>query len=147
MLCRPMTAAGFGLPFGLWYAWLATACSASCAKTTPTAARSPCSATARCVPWPGRWSLGLAALFLYNRAITGNGLFSPYQLYTDTYTPRHVYGFNNVERGQEQLGPKVLDNYDRWAKNLTPHLALANESSAGASARWTLGLYRSRWRP
>ena len=84
---------------------------------------------------------GLALLFFYNRAITGNGLLSPYQLYTDTYTPRHVYGFNNVVRGQAHVGPRVIDNYDRWAKNLDPQLALANEvERLEASARWTLGV-------
>ena len=83
--------------------------------------------------WPGR-------SFLYDRAITGNGFVSPYQLYTDTYTPRHVYGFNNVLRGEQRLGPKVLDKYDRWAENLTPRLAVENVAArAAASARWTLG--------
>jgi hypothetical protein len=84
--------------------------------------------------------VGLAALFFYNQAITGNGFLSPYQLYTDVYTPRHVYGFNNVKRGEQRLGPKVLDNYDRWANNLTPRLALANvKLRTAATARWTLG--------
>jgi hypothetical protein len=148
MLCRPMTAAGFGLPFGVWFV-------CSLAKNLTSGRRKPAEAP----PGPAssrisltqNWhataalaaplALGLATLFLYDLAITGNGFVSPYQLYTDTYTPRHVYGFNNAVRGEHHLGPKVLDNYDRWAQNLTPRLAVENVvERAAASARWTLGL-------
>ena len=52
-----------------------------------------------------------------------------------------MYGFKNVERGEKHLGPKVLDNYDRWAENLTLPLALHKMGiRAVASGRWTLGL-------
>ncbi len=34
MLCRPMTAAGFGLPFGLWFAWRLVGQAASLPKPT-----------------------------------------------------------------------------------------------------------------
>ena len=156
MLCRPMTAAGFGLPFGLWFAWRLVGQAAGLPKPTPNkAGHSSALANvgvpdgeprqASSVPYviaalAAPLLLGLAALFLYNRAITGNGFESPYQLYTDIYTPRHVYGFNNVTRGEQHLGPKVLDKYDRWANNLTPRLALANvKLRTVATARWTLG--------
>jgi hypothetical protein len=62
----------------------------------------------------------------YHMDVTGNWRQSPYQLYTDVYTPRHVYGFNNVVRGEQKLGPKVIDSYDRWAENLTMELAFRN---------------------
>jgi hypothetical protein len=137
MLCRPMTAAGFGLPFGLWFFWrLVRLAVRSTANDAGTSARLQ---SAACLGGP--IVLGLILLFFYNRAITGNGLLSPYQLYTDTYTPRHVYGFNNVVRGEQRLGPRVMENYDRWAENLSPKLAVKNEvERLASSARWTLGL-------
>ena len=121
MYCRPMTAAGVGLPFGIAFAyWLATAGRAASG-----------------VPLKVRFQHAVA---LGGPIVVGHGracwptimrlpavrLVSPYQLYTDIYTPRHVYGFNNVVRGEQRLGPRVLDNYDRWAKNLTPRLAVKN---------------------
>ncbi|MBW3542036.1 MAG: hypothetical protein KY476_17340, partial [Planctomycetes bacterium] len=84
---------------------------------------------------------GLAFLFVYNRAITGSGWTTPYQKYTDIYTPRHVYGFNNVIRGEQRLRPKVRGDYDRWAENLTPARAWRNvKLRLVASWRWTLGI-------
>jgi hypothetical protein len=135
MLCRPMTAAGFGLPFGIWMlARLASGLRQPAIDDGRRLLRS-----ALCLAAP--LIVGLTLLFFYNRAITGSGFVSPYQLYTDTYTPRHVYGFNNVVRRQEHIGPRVIDNYDRWAKNLDSQLALANEvERLEASARWTLAL-------
>src|SRR5690606_28082816 len=66
---------------------------------------------------------------------------TPYQLYTDIYTPRHVYGFDNVVRGEQRLGPKVIESYDKWTKNLTPALAVVNvRNRLLASWRWTLGV-------
>lgn len=132
MLCRPMTAAGFGLPFGLWFAWWLVR------GKPPYAAFAARCATAIVLAAP--LLLGGIALFFYDRAVTGSGFVSPYQLYTDVYTPRHVYGFNNVTRGEQHLGPKVLDHYDRWAENLTPQLAAQNVAKrVAASAQWTLG--------
>jgi hypothetical protein len=142
-----MTAAGFGLPFGVWLVWSLVKHLASGRRKPAEAPTEPASSR---VPPPQRWrataalatplAIGLATLFLYDLAITGNGFVTPYQLYTDTYTPRHVYGFDNAVRGERHLGPKVLDNYDRWAQNLTPRLAVENVAQrAAASARWTLG--------
>ncbi len=132
MYCRPMTAAGVGLPFGIAFAyWLVTA---GRSAAVPLKTR-----LLHAVALGGPIVLGIAAMLAYNHAITGSALESPYQLYTDIYTPRHVYGFNNVERGEQRLGPRVLDGYDRWAKNLTPRLATKNVVTRSiASLRWTL---------
>jgi hypothetical protein len=135
MLCRPMTAAGFGLPFGIWLLWWLL-------RISPRSSPAPqmmklWSAVSLGAPLV----IGLLSLFFYNRAITGDGLLSPYQLYTDTYTPRHVYGFDNVVKGERRVGPRAMENYDHWAQNLTPRLALENERERlASSARWTLGL-------
>jgi hypothetical protein len=83
----------------------------------------------------------MGGMLAYNASITGSAWVSPYQLYTDTYTPRHVYGFHNVTRGEQHLGPKVLENYDVWAEELTPALAVRNIGRRiSASFRWTLGI-------
>jgi hypothetical protein len=141
MLCRPMTAAGFALPFGLLFAWRLMRDLARSRRQQPE--NSPVSAAhglRQFAALAAPLAIGLGALFLYDKAITGNGFLSPYQLYTDTYTPRHVYGFNNVVRGEQHPGPKVLDNYDRWADNLTPQLAFENVAKrSAASVQWTLG--------
>lgn len=140
MLCRPMTAAGFALPFGIWQAvQLARWCLQKIKKT-----ETESSARQIWLPVAGLalpLACGLICLFLYNQSITGSGWKMPYQLYTDIYTPRHVYGFNNVIRGEQKLGPKVLDNYDKWAENLTPTLAIQNvQNRFLASLQWTLGI-------
>jgi len=135
MYCRPMTAAGFALPFGIVFArwWVL-----GNKDEHDRAWRVRCQ---HAFALGGPILVGLVAMFPYNRAITGNGFTTPYQLYTDVYTPRHVYGFNNVKRGEQKLGPKVIDNYDRWAENLTPQLALRNVAQRTvASAKWTLGI-------
>ena len=134
MLCRPMTAAGLGLPFGIWiWSWGLRN------QMQPSLERSK--------RWKVLFAMGLsiaavlACLFAYNKSITGSGLLSPYQLYTDLHTPRHVYGFNNVVRGEQRLGPKVIDAYDRWAENLTPERAVQNVwTRIVASSVWTLGI-------
>ncbi|QDT91967.1 ArnT family glycosyltransferase [Gimesia algae] len=141
MLCRPMTAAGFALPFGIWLGvevirWCLVGKKHAQANSTPAKSIAPL-ITGLAMPL----ACGLIGLFLYNQSITGSGWKMPYQLYTDIYTPRHVYGFDNVVRGEQQLGPKVLDNYDKWAENLTPALAAQNvHNRLLASLQWTLGL-------
>lgn len=132
MLCRPMTAAGFGLPFGIHLLWLGFG------RVVHTKSAKPLAG----VCWMGLpIVLGFVVLFVSNKAITGEALTTPYQVYTDVYTPRHVYGFNNVVRGEQHLGPKVIENYDTWAKNLDWPLAANNVfNRMVASLQWTLAL-------
>ncbi len=135
MLCRPMTAAGFGLPLGLWFAWWIV----SGKGQLPRVAFQKRLQFAAMMALP--LITALTGLGLYNRSITGSALTSPYQRYTDIYTPRHVYGFNNVVRGEQRLGPKVIDKYDRWAENLDAELAARNVWQRLVwSWRWTLGI-------
>ena len=144
MLCRPMTAAGFALPFGIVF--VATLCG----KVTRSVSEGRTASDPRSrfgLVWPHLLAMslplvvGFIVLGIHNHAITGSVTTSPYQLFTDVYTPRHVYGFNNVVRGEQQLGPRVLDHYDRWAVNLTPAVAVSNtKSRLLASWQWTVGL-------
>ena len=166
-LCRPMTAAGVALPFGVYTVWWAWRGGLSCGAAVPAA---PAGLAPAATPQAGRLHhnsdecadrssltrgnrllavaaltvpllAGAIGLFAYDRAITGSGWTTPYSLYTDIYTPRHVYGFNNVTRGEQHLGPRVIENYDRWAENLTPPLAAANAvTRLSASWKWSLGL-------
>lgn len=136
MLGRPMTAAGFALPFGLW---LLT-------RVGQSVRRQPHAVTTQ---YSGRLLLamglpllsGFVVLAVMNHSITGQWTKSAYQYYTDTWTPRHRYGFDNVVVGSRLAGPKVLDAYDRWAINLTPWKAMENvENRLIASSQWTIGI-------
>lgn len=135
MLCRPMTAAGVALPCGTYFAfWLLAKRQGTESPSLPVRMRAVAGLGLPLV-------FGFLSIFLFNRAITGDGFLSPYQQFTDIYTPRHVYGFNNVVRGEKKLTPRVLDNYDRWAENLTPTLAARNVWKRHvASWQWTLGI-------
>lgn len=135
MLCRPATAAGVALPFGLWFAWWLVS-----ARDVTITSRG-WAAVGLGAPLVAGWGLMIAC----NLSITGKWWLSAYQLYTDYYTPRHVYGFNNVVRGALAQGDRVLPavtrNYDAWAENLTGALALKNTGyRLLASWRWTLGI-------
>jgi hypothetical protein len=133
MLCRPMTAAGFALPFGVDWLWRWLRSLRGSAKES-----GPSLSQTLALGLP--LVIGAAVLLAYNRSITGDALLSPYQQYTNIYTPRHVYGLNNVSRGEKQAGPKTLEHYDRWAENLTPTLAAKNVATRLInSSRWTLG--------
>ncbi len=132
MLCRPMTAAGVGLPFGVWLAvWIVRRCRAKrFAGVVPVV-------SGFAVPL----AIGFGVLIAQNVAITGRAFKSPYSLYTELFTPRHMYGFNNVERAQPLLTERVLEHYDQWAENLTLTLAAKNVGMRTlASSVWTLGL-------
>ena len=153
MLCRPMTAAGFALPFGVVFVTQLARRAFNSTQASRTASalrfdrdsiggltppRSPIVALlAMALPL----MVGFVVLGIHNRAITGRAMTSPYQLFNDVYTPRHVFGFNNVVRGEQHLGPRVLDHYDRWAENLTPTLAIENAKNRLLAAwQWTVGL-------
>ncbi len=147
MLCRPMTAAGVALPYGAYLLW----------SVRPWYLERPSpNATSEKAGWE-QLSLqhrllgglilsvplvvGFGTMAYINREITGNALLSPYQQYTNLHTPRHVYGFYNVTRGERHLGPRVLKHYDEWAEELTPSLAAQNVRDRWfASWRWTLGM-------
>ena len=148
MICRPMTAAGIALPFGIWFLYwclssLQVRRRAGGTNSLRIGARPPVGrnvlscAVALTLPLV----LTLASLFPYNEAITGNGWLTPYSQYTSLHTPSHAYGFHNVERGQQHQGPRVIENYDKWAENLTAALAVANAGTRWeASWKWTLGI-------
>ena len=144
MLCRPMTAAGVGLPFGLDVLWWLIRGDEHLPNDRTALPSEPSEARRS---WRVSVLLGLGlplvcgwcVMLAYNRDVTGDWLTSPYQRYTEVYTPRHVYGFNNVVRGEQHLGPKVIDHYDRWAENLTPSLAASNAFNRWiASWLWTV---------
>lgn len=144
MLCRPMSAFGVGLPFGALLAWQLLRPTAGNGDPSDPRQSDPSPIRRRAlivVAWGAPIAWGLGGMLFFNAAITGDAWVSPYQLYTDTYTPRHVYGFHNVTRGEQRLGPKVLENYDVWAEELTPSLAARNVGRRFiASSRWTIGI-------
>lgn len=132
MLGRPMTAAGFALPWGVLFlirilrnsdsTWAAQRFRLLLAMGAPIVG-------------------GFVVLGILNQSITGSFTRSAYQEYTDVYTPRHAYGFNNGVRGDAMQSPKVLRSYDQWAENLTWPLAIRNVGfRCLASAQWILGI-------
>ena len=88
MLCRPMTAAGVGLPFGLWLFWWAARSGGlwpvKSVDAPPGPAR-PRSLSPRLILVVMGLPIlaGIAIQLAYNKSITGKLLESPYQLYTD----------------------------------------------------------------
>jgi len=130
MLGRPMTAAGFALPFGL------VLLQRLVLPLTP-AQRMLTARTLICMALP--LLAGFAVLAAMNQNITGNWRTSAYQYYTDTWTPRHRFGFNNARSSAPPSS--VLATYDAWATNLTPTAAALNvQQRLTASAQWTLGI-------
>jgi hypothetical protein len=134
MLCRPMTAAGVALPFGIWLlAWLIENGKKSRRMTVAIL-------TGYGVPL----LLGFGIILVHNRLTTGDAFKTPYQLYTELFTPRHMYGFDNVVRAEPFLienGDRILQHYDQWAVNLDAELAVKNVGNRVlASWQWTLGL-------
>lgn len=139
MLCRPLTAAAIGAPFGchlIWWWWQERGTASNAARL-------------RLLLLVGAPVLvGLLGVFFYNQALTGSGWRTPYQVYTDIYTPRHVYGFDNVVRGDAWIDrmdvarrERVLENYDRWAENLDAGLAWRNvRLRLVHTGQWTLGI-------
>lgn len=130
MLGRPMTAAGFGFPFGTWFLWhIATGLHHEARR------RTLLSMLAMGVPL----LMGFCVLSWMNQRMTGHWNESAYQYYTDTWTPRHRYGFGNGTEVSPQAS--VLKKYDQWAENLTPGLAVRNVGNRLlASSVWSMGL-------
>ena len=138
MLGRPMTAAGFALPFGVWFVlslrrWILHKAVSADFEASP--------GIRHVIAMGGPLVLGFVLLAIMNQSITGHWNRSAYQHYTDTWTPSHRFGFNNVELGQQVAGPKTLKAYDRWATNLTPGKAAENLwYRTIASSQWSLGI-------
>lgn len=125
MLGRPMTAAGFALPFGIWLA------------TVLWRDRSMKPVPGFAVPL----TMGFLLLSFLNHDATGSWTRSAYQEYTDTYTPAHRYGFNNAAALPETDSSKVITAYNSWATNLTPAGAIQNVGRRiVASLQWSLSI-------
>ena len=130
VLGRPMTAAGFGFPYGIWFL-----CHITVGLNREARRRTLLSVLAMGVPL----LMGFGVLGWMNQRMTGHWNVSAYQYYTDTWTPRHRYGFEN---GTASSPPSsVLKKYDHWAENLTPGLAVRNVGNRLlASSVWSMGL-------
>lgn len=130
MLGRPMTAAGFALPCGL--ALLKR-------LIMPTSTQQRLAAATTSISMAIPLLAGFTVLAVMNQNITGDWRVSAYQYYTDTWTPRHRFGFDNARSSAEPTS--VLAKYDAWATNLTPAAAAVNvQQRLTASAQWTLGI-------
>lgn len=124
MLSRPMTAAGYALPYGILLLYRFVLDS-----------RSRILAIGFAVPI----CLGFVTLGLQNHDATGSVFGSAYQSYTDTFTPKHRFGFNNAVGTAEPEGPDALRAYNDWASNLTPASAVQNVwGRLKASVQWSL---------
>ena len=137
MVCRPVTAAGVALPLGL--VWLTRCFHSRCPVNG--------CASERRLSLGGTLGLGLPLLVGFaimagqNQVITGSFTTTAYSAYTERFTPRHVYGFNNRVRGERQMGSEVWTHYDEWTENLTLPLAGANLGRRLVSSwRYTVGL-------
>ena len=132
MLCRPMTAAGFALPYGV-----ATA-------TQIVRRRDGRLLAAMAAPI----AVGLLLLAAYNAGTTGDPLTTAYSEYNARHTPRHVYGFGNATRGDAVVEAmsaddrrRVMTPYDQWATEHDAAAAVSNaERRLGASLQLSLGV-------
>ncbi len=137
MLGRPMTAAGFAAPFGVWLltGWIRECLRVDGGDRLRSLRQALQVAAGFAVPL----AAGFLVLCLFNLRITGHWNESAYQLYTDTWTPRHRFGFQNAQQPAEP--GNVLARYDAWAENLTVPRAVQNvRDRLLASSQWTLGL-------
>lgn len=124
MLARPMTAAGFALPFGI--------------DLLITVIRQP-ERRSTVIGFAVPLAAGFLTLAVLNQDATGSPFSSAYQSYTDEFTPRHRFGFNNAVGSPAAAGPPALQKYDQWATNLTPSRAVENVwNRLMASFQWTM---------
>lgn len=138
MLGRPMTAAGFAMPFGGWF--LIQLVRRNSGKSLSLALKEALGFR-HVLAMGGPILVGFVLLMIMNQSITGHWNRSAYQYYTDTWTPSHRFGFNNAKIGQAAAGPKTLKAYDRWATNLTFRKSMENVwHRTIASSQWSLGI-------
>ena len=138
MLSRPMAAAGFALPMGIVLLanlirpvkWIGD-------ESTPS--RGSVLKLNLAVGLP--IIVGLLILLPINKAVTGDALKLPYSQFQEVYTPKHAYGFDNVNRGMGQREKETFAKYDDWAENLTSKLAQQKVfTRLTASLKWTWGI-------
>jgi hypothetical protein len=133
-LCRPLTASGIGFPFAI-YSLLRV--------WRPRSTGERRSIVSMMIGF-----LAVAAVLpLWGWATIGAVRETPYDVYTRTRTPSHVYGFYNVERGRSRKSEVVFHPYDSWATNLLPEHAwptvnerIDNALREGAGGRLFAGL-------
>ena len=76
-----------------------------------------------------------------NQDATGNWSQTAYGKYTEEFTPRHRFGFNNAVDTPTSKGPPAVKSYDEWATNLTASKAAENVwNRLYASFQWTLAV-------
>lgn len=138
MLSRPMAAAGFALPVGVvLLANLIRPVRWAHDETVPS--RKQIFSLNLAVGLP--IIAGFLILLPINKAVTGDLFKLPYSQFQTIYTPNHVYGFDNVERGEGQREKETFAKYDNWAENLTPESARTKVFiRLVASLRWTWGI-------
>lgn len=140
MLCRPLTAAAIGLPFGIWLLTHAVQTMRSSSTSSPDAGR----CILRIVAGLGiPLCLGLALLAGQNVSLTGSPFVTPYQRYTELYTPRHAFGFHQTtEDAVPQAASRQLQiSYNNWAEELDLPRAVSNSILRWrGSLSWGLGL-------
>lgn len=137
MLSRPMAAAGFALPMGVvlfanlirpvgWFG-------------KPPSSRKRVFGLNLTIGIPVL--VGLVILLPINKSTTGDYLKLPYSQFQEVYSPKHAFGFNNVERGEGERQKETFAKYDDWAENLNPETARAKLiTRLVASLRWTWGI-------
>ena len=133
MLCRPLTAAAIGLPFGIWFLWRGLVSLRGSIEERQNWRRG-------CLGLGVPLLCGLALLGWQNDAITGNPLLTPYTQFNRIHTPRHAYGFGNGSR--VSVDPeRVFRDYDGWADDLNWSRAIENARKRFWSGwQWSLGI-------
>lgn len=133
MLCRPLTAAAIGLPFGIWMI----------ARTLYSLRESSLAFRLQgmlCMAIGAPLILSFVLIAIQNYVVCGHYLTTPYMQYTNLYTPRHVYGFENGDRGDKVSTPHERSDYNNWARNLTVSSGMTNAKiRLKNSIEWTLG--------
>jgi hypothetical protein len=137
LLCRPLTAIAWGFVLVLWVLL-------SHVEELKWSLSRKQTAIPRKLMFAVGAPIAIALMFqsICNHRITGEWWTTPYTQYQDVYTPCHRYGFNNVDRGKLVHSEKILRDYDRWAENLTPSLALTHaERRFLTTSRYTLNTF------